>query len=85
MMVVDDGWVDQLYVDPTYAGRGLGAQLLDVAKVHSPEGLHLWAFQSNAGARRFYERHGFDSVAMTDGDNEEGAPDVQYEWRPTEN
>jgi hypothetical protein len=31
-------------------------------------------------ARRFYERHGFVAEATTDGDNEEGAPDVRYRW-----
>ena len=45
----------------------------------------LWTFQSNHGARRFYERHGFVAVQHTDGDNEEGAPDVRYEWRPCAN
>ena len=29
---------------------------------------------------RFYERHGFTAVAATNGDNEEGAPDVRYHW-----
>lgn len=43
----------------------------------------LWTFQTNAGPRRFYERHGFVAVQFTDGDNEEGAPDVRYEWRPS--
>lgn len=31
-------------------------------------------------ARRVYERHGFVAVAMTDGDNEEEAPDFRYHW-----
>ena len=39
-------------------------------------------FQKNEGARRFYERHGFTAVEWTDGDNEEGAPDVRYRWTP---
>ena len=61
-------------------GRGIGSALLDHAKARRPDGLDLWAFQSNTGARRFYERHGFVAVAETDGDNEEGAPDVRYRW-----
>ena len=37
-------------------------------------------FARNAGARRFYERHGFVAVAFGDGTgNEEGEPDVRYE------
>jgi len=75
--------VDQLYVDPAFVGQGIGSRLLDVAKQRRPEGLELWTFQANDGARRFYERHGFEAVAMTDGDNEEGAPDVLYRWAPT--
>jgi len=43
--------------------------------------LRLWTFASNAGAQRFYERHGFVETRRTDGrDNEEGAPDVLYIW-----
>ena len=59
LLVLEDDWVDQLYVDPDWTGRGLGTRLLDVAKAERPAGLDLWAFQSNTGARRFYERHGF--------------------------
>ena len=80
LLVLEDAWVDQLYVHPGHVGRGLGSTLLAHAKERRPAGLDLWTFQSNAGARRFYERHGFVAVAMTDGDNEEGAPDVHYRW-----
>jgi GNAT superfamily N-acetyltransferase len=82
LMVLDDEWIDQLYVDPTSTRGGIGGALLDHAKARRPGGLKLWTFQSNLDARRFYERHGFVSVAMTTGDNEEQAPDVSYEWRP---
>jgi GNAT superfamily N-acetyltransferase len=80
LLVLEAGWVDQLYVDPGFTGRGLGSQLLQVAKEQHPDGLELWTFQANHGARRFYERHGFVAVATTDGENEEGAPDVRYRW-----
>ncbi|MGQ0743620.1 MAG: GNAT family N-acetyltransferase [Acidimicrobiales bacterium] len=84
MMVLEPGWIDQLYVDPEHTGRGLGSLLVDLAKSVQPGGLDLWTFQSNASARRFYERHGFVEVMRTDGDNEEGAPDVRYHW-PADN
>ncbi len=80
MMVLEGDWIDQLYVDPAATGRGLGSQLVDLAKTQRPEGLQLWAFQSNVRALRFYERHGFVATRTTDGDNEEGAPDVHYVW-----
>jgi GNAT superfamily N-acetyltransferase len=78
ILVLGGEWVDQLYVDPSRWGRGFGSALLDVAKRERPGGLRLWTFAGNAGARRFYERHGFVEAARTDGDNEEGAPDVLY-------
>ncbi len=80
MMTAGDGWIDQLYVDPFVQSRGIGTLLVGRAKELCPEGLDLWTFQANTGARRFYARHGFIAVETTDGDNEEGAPDVRYRW-----
>jgi GNAT superfamily N-acetyltransferase len=80
VLVLEPGWIDQLYVDPEFTGRGLGSRLIDVAKQANPRGLNLWTFETNTGARRLYERHGFVAVAATDGDNEEGAPEVRYHW-----
>lgn len=80
LMVLDDGWVDQLYVDPEWTGHGLGSMLIDRAKELSQGRLDLWTFQSNVAARRFYERHGFVIVDATSGKNEERAPDVHYRW-----
>ncbi len=80
LLVLDEDWVDQLYVDPTWTGKGVGSCLLAVAKERRSAGLRLWTFQANARARRFYERHGFVATNATDGDNEEGAPDVRYDW-----
>jgi GNAT superfamily N-acetyltransferase len=72
-----------LYVDPEHQGRGIGSALLEHAKSRRPERLELWVFQKNDGARRFYERHGFRLVRLTDGaDNMEREPDALYEWRP---
>jgi GNAT superfamily N-acetyltransferase len=80
---LDPGKLEHLYVDPEAQNRGVGAELLLEAKRLRPEGLQLWAFQKNEGARRFYERHGFRVVKLTDGaDNMERQPDVLYEWVP---
>jgi GNAT superfamily N-acetyltransferase len=79
ILVLDADMVDHLYVEPGRTGRRIGSALLAVAKRERPEGLRLWTFQSNAGAQRFYERHGFVAVRRTDGHgNEERAPDVLY-------
>ena len=79
ILVLDGDMIDQLYVEPGRTGRGIGSALLAVARRERPEGLRLWTFQSNAGAQRFYERHGFVAVRRTDGrGNEERAPDILY-------
>jgi GNAT superfamily N-acetyltransferase len=77
-----DGDLDHLYVARSHTGAGLGARLLATARQRHPDGLSLWAFASNTAAVRFYERHGFVVVGGTDGDNEEGAPDLRMQWRP---
>ena len=75
-----DGWIEQLYVLPAFHGRGIGTELLDIAKDAS-ERLELWTFQRNAPARRFYEARGFRMVEATDGArNEEREPDARYVW-----
>jgi GNAT superfamily N-acetyltransferase len=82
ILVLRGKFVDHLYVEPGLTGRGIGSALLAVAKRERPRGLALWAFETNTGARRFYERHGFGEVGRTDGrDNEERAPDVLYAYR----
>ncbi|HWJ62969.1 MAG TPA: GNAT family N-acetyltransferase [Acidimicrobiales bacterium] len=81
LLVLHGDELDQLYVDPDHVGVGIGSRLLALAQEERPAGLALWTFAANAGARRFYERHGFVAVGGTGGDNEEGAPDVRYEWR----
>jgi GNAT superfamily N-acetyltransferase len=81
LMSLSPGWIDQLYVRPGLWGRGIGAQLVAHAKALQPSGLQLWTFESNEGARHFYERLGFTAVERTDGAaNEEQAPDVRYLW-----
>ena len=74
------GWIDQLYVLPLVQGRGVGSELLDVAK-RAFDPLQLWTFQRNLRARRFYEARGFVLVEQTDGaGNEEKEPDARYSW-----
>jgi GNAT superfamily N-acetyltransferase len=75
-----DDWIEQLYVLPEAQGRGVGTELLDVAKRASKR-LQLWTFQRNAQARRFYQARGFLQVEQTDGaGNEEKEPDARYLW-----
>ncbi len=76
----EDGWINQLYLDPDLRRSGIGSTLLADAKSRQPE-LTLWCFAENAPARAFYEKHGFVAVEFTDGSgNEARAPDVRYLW-----
>ena len=83
VMVLDETWLDDLYVAPEHAGQGIGSALLDLAKTLRPGGFDLWVFEVNAPARRFYERHGLVAMERTDGaGNVERAPDWRYSWAP---
>lgn len=74
-------WITQMAVEPALTGRGLGTRLLGQALSTLGSPIHLWTFQQNVGARRFYERNGFVAIQFTDGrDNEERCPDVLYEF-----
>jgi GNAT superfamily N-acetyltransferase len=73
-------WITHLYLHPKATGHGLGTRLLARALEELGPRIRLYTFQANAGARRFYERHGFHAIAFSDGEgNEEHCPDVLYE------
>ncbi len=73
-------WIDQLYVFPGYEAQGLGTRLLAFAHQTLRAPIRLYTFQANAGARRFYERHGYRAIGFSDGSaNAERCPDVLYE------
>lgn len=81
VLALKPGWVDQLYVAPDRLGEGIGRLLLNLAKERSGGRLHLWTFQVNTRARRFYENYGFTAIELTNGAaNEEREPDIRYEW-----
>jgi chorismate mutase/GNAT superfamily N-acetyltransferase len=83
LLLLENDWLHSLYVDPRHQGEGIGSVLVELAKTLRPEGLRLWVFQTNTGARRLYARHGFVEKEETDGrDNEERAPDVRLQWSP---
>jgi ribosomal protein S18 acetylase RimI-like enzyme len=83
-IVLTEGELLYLYLDVGWTGRSIGSALLDHTKQRRPDGFTLWTFQQNAGARRFYERHGLTAIEFTEGErNEEKTPDVRYEWKPT--
>jgi ribosomal protein S18 acetylase RimI-like enzyme len=73
-------WIDQLYVLPGFVGKGVGSLLLRHGLANLPRPVRLYTFQANVGAQRFFERHGFRAMALSDGStNEEKCPDVLFE------
>lgn len=59
------GLVDELYVRPEARGQGIGSRLLATAEAHCREAgirtLLLEVERGNMGARRLYERLGFEA------------------------
>ena len=76
-----DVWLDDLYVAPGHAGRGLGSALLELVKAQRPDGFSLWVFEMNRPARAFYAARGLIELERTDGEaNEERTPDIRMAW-----
>jgi GNAT superfamily N-acetyltransferase len=84
--------LDNLHVVPELKGQGLGRRLIaaiaaKVLQKASRPVLHLWAYEQNHGARRFYERLGGVATAC----EEEPALDgtrvnaVRYFWNQLAN
>ena len=80
VLLMQDDQVNWLFVRPDAQGAGVGTALLDHAKRECPGGLALWVFEMNTPAHRFYTHRGFVEVRRTDGDNEEGEPDICLVW-----
>lgn len=84
LMMVEDGFLHHLYVDPAHHGKGYGKMLLDRVKELSPDGIYLWVFEQNLGAIKFYEREGFQLLEKREKEqavNEENLPDRKYFWK----
>ena len=75
------GWIEQLYLDPAWIGRGLGEQFVDRAKSAHARGPAAVDLRRSTTLRvGSTQRLGFDEVEQTDGaGNEEREPDVRYQ------
>ena len=62
--------LSQLYTDPRYTGRGIGADLMDwaleEARSRRADAIQLSVWAENEGAQRFYARFGFEKIADID-------------------
>ena len=76
----EQGQLHQLFVAPDAQGQGIGRQLLDHAKRQLPDGFWLTTVAANAGARRFYARHGLIE-SKPDPRDPPAHGKVTYRWR----
>ena len=53
-----------IYVDPSFWKCGVGSQMLNhfeaVAREKDKKDLYIWVLDENGGARKFYEKHGYE-------------------------
>jgi hypothetical protein len=64
-------------------GRGIGETLITAAKQAVKPPLSLMTFVANSAAQAFDRKNGFVETDRTDGDNEEGQPDLCFTWPGT--
>ena len=69
--------IEAIHSLPESWGTGLGAAMLEFALKGRAVG--LWAFEKNARARRFYEKHGFAFTGERRISEFDGAVEVRYE------
>ena len=78
-----DGYaeIEAIHSLPGSWGTGLGAAMMEFAleETNARMGAGLWAFEKNARARRFYEKHGFAFTGETRVSEFDGAVEVRYE------
>ena len=67
-----------LFVDPPQQGRGVGSALLGHVQARHDR-LRLTVYEQNAGARRFYARHGFLDTE-TGRCEHTGCPELVMKW-----
>jgi ribosomal protein S18 acetylase RimI-like enzyme len=77
----DQGVLDQLFVRPGSAGKGVGKALFAHAQAMMPAGFSLFTRPGNTRARRFYEALGM-TVSRHDIHPRFGDAIVFYEWTP---
>jgi GNAT superfamily N-acetyltransferase len=80
--------LDNLHVLPGWKGRGVGRLLLNkavqwVMAAETGWPIHLWVFEANASARRFYDALGGEIVEYHKKEVLKGidVPSVLYVWR----
>ena len=67
VVAVADSIISDLYVLPTQQRKGYGTCLLRYAVSQCRNTPALWVLNTNEGARRFYQKEGFDPTGVTKG------------------
>ena len=80
LIAIEAPWIRQLTVFPSHQRCGVGTALLRKARECCPAELRLYTFQRNDKARAFYEKHGFEIVALGVSPAPELEPDIEYRW-----
>lgn len=84
LVAVADRRPEHRHLQSEHRRRGIGTQLLEQARLVSPNGLTLRVFARNTDTQGFYERRGFRLLDEDDGTrNEECEPDATYGWTPS--
>jgi putative acetyltransferase len=64
VITIDGSFIEELYVEPYFEGKGIGGQLIEFAKAKFNCN-QLWVLDENGRAKSFYERHGFHETKET--------------------
>ncbi len=80
-LLLEDDWVNLVFVHPDRPARGVGAALFDLVRSLRPDGFGLRVHRANDRARAFYLRQGLVELEETDGRAyHDGEPDLRMAW-----
>lgn len=75
----DRGLLDQLHIEPSHQGLGIGSYALEHVKADHPRGFALYVSCSNVRAIRFYERAGLQLGGRSVNPHT-GRPRIKFLW-----
>jgi ribosomal protein S18 acetylase RimI-like enzyme len=59
MVYLNNGYIEQLWVDPKYQGKGIGSKLIEYVEKKTEKKAHLHCWIINHKGLEFYKRKGF--------------------------
>jgi ribosomal protein S18 acetylase RimI-like enzyme len=82
VLIKEEQYLDQLFVDAAYQNQGIGSALLNKAKEICTQGLTLHTLRQNTQAYTFYKKHGFkEGRVSTNKVNRQ--PNIEFRWLPS--